>query len=140
MNTRDALHEAISILAGVCDYANERDRAGFSSVDATIGHYLADVPAESWILEHLLTSQKLVRKYRRQLAGHPALDLVDHKFTPVADAMSDDDLDALYGNAREVTRRGGELHRARAAAANSIGHAPASQPEVPSSSTAQPSL
>ncbi|MHD0294467.1 DEAD/DEAH box helicase [Rhodococcus qingshengii] len=118
MNTHDAhresLHEAISILAGVCDYANERDRAGFSSADATIGHYLADVPADSWILEHLLTSQKLVRKYRRQLAGHPALGLVDHKFTPVADTVSDDDLDAVYDNAREVTRRGGELHRARA--------------------------
>lgn len=108
------LHEAISILAGACDYANERDRAGFSSADTGIGHYLESVPVEDWILEYALTSQKLVRKYRRQLAGHPALELIGQAFLPAADTLLDDDVDNLYRDAREVVRRGAAMARNRA--------------------------
>lgn len=117
MTTTDAhwgtLHEAVSILAGACDYAYERDGAGFSSADAGIGHFIAEVPLAEWILEYVLTSQKLVRKYRRQLTGHPALDLINHKFVPATDTMTDEDIEAVYIGAREVARRGGEIHRAR---------------------------
>ncbi|MDE8647551.1 DEAD/DEAH box helicase [Rhodococcus qingshengii] len=117
MTTTDAhwgtLHEAVSILAGACDYAYERDGAGFSSADAGIGHFIAEVPLTEWILEYVLTSQKLVRKYRRQLTGHPALDLINHKFIPATDTMTDEDIEAVYIGAREVARRGGEIHRAR---------------------------
>ena len=38
------LHDAVSALAGVCDYANSDDGKGFNGVDAGFGHSLADKP------------------------------------------------------------------------------------------------
>ncbi len=57
--------EGMQRLAGVCDGAARRDMAGFSGVDARIGHSLAQQARLS--PKQGLLAAKLCRKYKRQL-------------------------------------------------------------------------
>lgn len=67
-----ATHTALKMLAGMCDGAAKLDGAGFSKVDAAIGHSLAErlflTPKQAAL------GQRIARKYKRQL---PAATLAD---------------------------------------------------------------
>lgn len=67
--TRPILGLCMSVLAGVCDYANARDGAGFSASDAATGHKLADKPEDRWTIGERRDAHRLAIKYRRQLAA-----------------------------------------------------------------------
>jgi hypothetical protein len=62
-----AIHEALQILAGMCDGARNLDGAGFLKIDAGIGHSLAQCSRLS--ARQAALGAQLVRKYRRQLPG-----------------------------------------------------------------------
>ena len=83
------LHDAVSALAGVCDYANSDDGKGFNGVDAGFGHSLADKPFESWSPKMVKATYKMVRKYRGQLAGFG----IDFDSIPTPD-FTDGDIEA----------------------------------------------
>ena len=93
------LHEAVTTLAAVCDYANERDSAGFSATDAAVGHFLADTPLQEWADEHAATARVLLPTYRRQLGEQTT-----------AQILSIPDPDAEHARAAREAVRG--LHRA----------------------------
>jgi SWI/SNF-related matrix-associated actin-dependent regulator 1 of chromatin subfamily A len=62
---REAAHQAIKLLASMCDFAQDLDGAGFNKIDAHCGHSLAQQ-------EHLSAKQaalaaRIATKYRRQL-------------------------------------------------------------------------
>jgi hypothetical protein len=60
-----AIHQALRILAGVCDGAHKRDDSGFNGADAEIGHSLAN---QGWLSQkQAVLGRKLIRKYHRQL-------------------------------------------------------------------------
>jgi SWI/SNF-related matrix-associated actin-dependent regulator 1 of chromatin subfamily A len=65
-----AVHQALKILAGVCDGAARIDGAGFSKVDSGIGHSLA---SQLFITpKQAALGARLVRKYQRQLGRETA--------------------------------------------------------------------
>ena len=59
------IHQSLRALAGVCDFANAIDGAGFNKIDATIGHSLAEAPRLS--AKQAALGKKVLRKYKRQL-------------------------------------------------------------------------
>lgn len=61
----EAIHTAMKMLAGVCDYANALDNRGFNKLDAEFGHSLANAPFLSQ--RQAGYAAKLANKYRRQL-------------------------------------------------------------------------
>jgi hypothetical protein len=61
------LKAAIDQLAAVCDGARRRDGAGFSGVDARLGHWLARLPLDAWPDAAFERAWKLAQKYARQL-------------------------------------------------------------------------
>ena len=61
------LHAGMTHLAAVCDYAEERDGAGFSATDAGIGHFLAELDPTRWEQAHVVTARAVLPTYRRQL-------------------------------------------------------------------------
>ncbi len=42
------LHQAISVISSVCDYAQELDARGFNAADAWLGHVLAQMSPGLW--------------------------------------------------------------------------------------------
>lgn len=60
-----AIHAALRQLAGCCDGARELDGAGFSKVDAGLGHALAALPVLT--ARQAVLGLRLARRYRRQL-------------------------------------------------------------------------
>lgn len=67
-----AIHQALKLLAGMCDGAAKLDGAGFSKVDAGIGHSLAGtlfITAKQAAL-----GRRLVRKYQRQMPSGTLAD------------------------------------------------------------------
>jgi SWI/SNF-related matrix-associated actin-dependent regulator 1 of chromatin subfamily A len=60
-----AIHRGLQMLAGMCDGARELDGAGYSKLDAGIGHSLAN--AASLSPRQAALGYKLVNRYRRQL-------------------------------------------------------------------------
>ncbi|MBM4719626.1 DEAD/DEAH box helicase family protein [Rhodococcus hoagii] len=113
----EALHAALRQLSAACDWAHERDARGFSSADAGIGHYLAQLEVADWVTEHAITAHTFVRKYRRQLAGHPAIELLNETLIPDAADLSEDEIGADVRRARDVALAGSQAarHRARIA-------------------------
>lgn len=63
--SRELLHQAIRMLAGVCNGAQTYDDLGFSKIDVRVGHSLAHAPRFTDGQAHL--AARLVTKYRRQL-------------------------------------------------------------------------
>lgn len=61
----EAVHQGLRMLAGMCDGALQLDGAGFSKVDAGIGHSLAEQGRLS--PRQAALGRRLVTKYRRQL-------------------------------------------------------------------------
>lgn len=61
----EAIHEALKILAGVCDGAVEHDGVGFNGADTHFGRSLA--ARRSLTARQALAGQKLLKKYKRQL-------------------------------------------------------------------------
>lgn len=61
------LHAGAAHLAAVCDYAEERDGAGFSATDAMVGHFLAELDPMQWEREHVAVARAVLPTYRRQL-------------------------------------------------------------------------
>lgn len=59
------VHEALRVIAGLCDGARLLDGHGFNKLDARIGQSLAASPSLS--LAQAVLGLKLARKYRRQL-------------------------------------------------------------------------
>lgn len=64
--TAKAVHEALRILAGMCDGAFQEDNCGFNKFDTRFGHDLAN--RFSLTPKQAAAGQKLVRKYQRQLS------------------------------------------------------------------------
>jgi SWI/SNF-related matrix-associated actin-dependent regulator 1 of chromatin subfamily A len=62
-----ALHEAVRMLATMCDGARQVDGSGFSKFDANFGRSLAAAPGLS--PKQAAAAYKMVRKYVRQLPG-----------------------------------------------------------------------
>lgn len=62
---RAASHEAMQMLAGVCDGAATEDGMGFNKLDTSIGHKLAHL--DSLTDGQVWLASNLARKYRRQL-------------------------------------------------------------------------
>jgi SWI/SNF-related matrix-associated actin-dependent regulator 1 of chromatin subfamily A len=60
-----AIHQALRMLAGLCDGAAVLDGSGFARIDVRIGHSLA--AARKLSPRQAALGQRLVRKYRRQL-------------------------------------------------------------------------
>jgi SWI/SNF-related matrix-associated actin-dependent regulator 1 of chromatin subfamily A len=60
-----AIHQALRVLAGICNGAATEDGMGFAKIDVRIGHSLA--AARSLTPRQAALGQRLVRKYRRQL-------------------------------------------------------------------------
>jgi SWI/SNF-related matrix-associated actin-dependent regulator 1 of chromatin subfamily A len=63
-----AIHEALRMLAGVCDGAMQLDGHGFNRIDTEIGHSLANWPTLT--AKQAVLGLRLVTKYRRQLPAH----------------------------------------------------------------------
>lgn len=61
------VHEALRMLAGMCDGAAKLDGSGFSRIDVRIGHSLAE--AGRLTPKQAALGARLVRKYRRQLGA-----------------------------------------------------------------------
>jgi SNF2 family DNA or RNA helicase len=67
VDVRSQVHECLRYLADHCDGARENDHEGFNKLDARFGRQLADAPQLS--LAQMVVGAKMLRKYRRQLAG-----------------------------------------------------------------------
>lgn len=80
------LHTAMAHLSAVCDYAEQRDGVGFSSADASLGHYLGDLPATKWTLDDAITAATFATKYQRQLGIDGFADLVSEATAADLDA------------------------------------------------------
>jgi hypothetical protein len=63
---RAAAQRAMRMLAGVCDYAQARDNAGFNGCDARIGHALAE-QSRPFTDGQVALAKRLATTYRRQL-------------------------------------------------------------------------
>lgn len=62
---RTLIHDALKALAGVCNYAQSLDGAGFNKFDAAFGHALAE---RNWLTDKMvLAGVKLCWKYSKQL-------------------------------------------------------------------------
>jgi hypothetical protein len=59
------VHEALVVLAARCDGAVQKDGAGFSRYDSTIGKSLAS--AETLTARQAALGREILRKYRAQL-------------------------------------------------------------------------
>lgn len=66
------IHRGLQIVAGVCNGARTEDGTGFAKIDVEIGHSLAR--AETLSQRQAAVGLRLVRKYKRQLAGFYALE------------------------------------------------------------------
>ena len=97
------LHAGVAHLAAVCDYAEERDGAGFSATDAVVGHFLAELDPARWRSEHVVTARALLPTYRRQL-GPDLTELI------LAVAAGPDD---VLAGARDTVRTQGRAARER---------------------------
>lgn len=60
-----AIHEALRMLAGLCDGARQLDGSGFNRIDARIGHSLAHAPRLT--PKQAALGKRIATKYRRQL-------------------------------------------------------------------------
>lgn len=59
-----AIHQAVALLAGVCDFANSDDSQGFNGQDAYLGHALADMGVAAWDAEMAYAAHAMLHKYR----------------------------------------------------------------------------
>lgn len=66
------IHNAIDFLADACDYARSKDGAGFSGVDASLGHALAE--KADWSNRESIAAARLVVKYQKQ-CGRSKIDI-----------------------------------------------------------------
>lgn len=63
------LHKALSVIAGNCDGALERDGVGFDGTDTKFGKRAAAMPASVWTEEIIADVSSILPKYHRQLAA-----------------------------------------------------------------------
>ena len=63
-------------IAGVCNGASTWDGAGFSKIDASFGHSLADRAIQNlpWTSKQAFSALKMLKKYQRQLGGSEFID------------------------------------------------------------------
>lgn len=66
----------ICSLAGMCNHASTWDGAGFSKMDASFGHSLAQQASEGrpWSAKQAASALKMLRRYQRQLGGKDFMD------------------------------------------------------------------
>jgi hypothetical protein len=70
---KDAVHDAIGRLAGVCDHAQSRDTVGFSASTASVGHELAALPRHYWLPAIYVLGAATATHHRGQLERFGAL-------------------------------------------------------------------
>jgi hypothetical protein len=101
------LQEAMAYLAGVCDWAHNRDNSGFSSADAYAGHFLANLPPDTWGEAEAVVAYGLAKTYRRQLAD---ADVVDFEALPKPEGWDEE----AYREARDTVREAAREARRQA--------------------------
>lgn len=75
----EAAHQALRIVAGVCDGAREKDGTGFNGLDTRIGKSLA--ACETLTPRQAVLGMTIVRKYKRQFPSHllEAMNMKPHE-------------------------------------------------------------
>lgn len=65
------VESAICTLAGVCDYAHDKDGVGFNGGDAEFGHAMANraIGGRPYTVKMAQACLKMIRRYQRQLGG-----------------------------------------------------------------------
>lgn len=66
---KPTLDQAVKALAERCNYATTWDHQGFSKFDADFGHKMANLPMDRWTFRQAKAVHKMLKKYRKQLAG-----------------------------------------------------------------------
>jgi SNF2-related domain len=61
------LHNAMQLLAGVCDGARMRDGVGFAGPDVGMGHKIANMPESAWNEDIAALAAQFAAKYQGQL-------------------------------------------------------------------------
>lgn len=92
------IHEAVSALAGVCNWAADYDGQGFNKPDSWFGHAAASIPASEWDDDMAITARAMIRKYKKQLEGFG----IEWDALPVP--PGGDDLDGLSVEFKERAR------------------------------------
>jgi hypothetical protein len=66
----------ICTLAGMCNHASTWDGAGFSKMDSSFGHSLAQQASQgrAWSTKQAAAALKMLRRYQRQLGGKDFMD------------------------------------------------------------------
>lgn len=101
------LHEAVALLAGVCDYANTRDNVGFNGTDAWLGHAIADMGVDAWDDSTALTAWDMLRKYRNTQLRAAGIDYDELPVPPGAEEL----LEERKAEARERAKEQVREHR-----------------------------
>jgi len=99
-DTAQTLHMAAQHLANVCDFAKNKDGAGFNKPDSYLGHFIAAISAEDWTPEITYNAWLMLRKYRKQLAAYG----IDFDAIEPPHKVGDDDRSALITGV--VSRKG----------------------------------
>lgn len=92
------IHEAVSALAGVCNWAADYDGQGFNKPDSWFGHAAASIPVSDWDDDMAITARAMIRKYKKQLQKFG----IDWDALPVP--PGGDDLDGLSDAFKERAR------------------------------------
>ncbi len=80
-----AIHRVLKRLAGLCDHGRSYDRAGFNTLDAPIGHDLAE--RESLSPKQAALGLRLVRRYHRQVPADLFAECVE--IAPLSTSSTD---------------------------------------------------
>ena len=64
---KEEAKKVMEFLAGRCDWASTQDGKGFSSVDAPLGHALAE--KDIWSPREEMAALRLIQKYQKQVSG-----------------------------------------------------------------------
>jgi superfamily II DNA or RNA helicase len=92
MTAPAGLVDAIRYLAGRCDWARTEDGMGFSGTDTTLGHRLAEYPADLWDESMIELALGFALKYRGQLepAGFDVEEITDGAPADIAQSVRDE--------------------------------------------------
>lgn len=83
------IHQAVSVLAGVCDWAGSWDGTGYNKADTVFGHTAAGIPVEQWDDTMAYALHAMLRKYKNQLKASFDIVWEDLPVPPKPEALED---------------------------------------------------